>query len=188
MLRALPNLLSLARLALAPVVVYALWYRRYEIALGLLLIAGISDGLDGFLARRLQSASQLGAYLDPLADKVLLSSVYVVLAIGRVIPWQLTALVFGRDVIMLIAIGILYLSTTVRKFPPTLWGKLSTFAQICYVFWVVLVRATLWGGGSSTVEDILMWLTAAATAWSGVHYGWIGVRMWRERGAESGAR
>ncbi len=179
MLRTLPNLLSFSRIALAPFVVYALHERRYELALGLFLVAGISDVLDGFLARHWRSTSQFGAYLDPVADKILLASVYLTLALGRVIPWPLAALVFGRDAVMLIAIALLYLATSARKFPPTPWGKLSTVLQVCYVVWVVFTGTSFAGRLWAPLGAVLMWLTAGATAGSGLHYGWAGLRMWR---------
>lgn len=117
MLRHLPNLISLARIGLVPFALRSIWLREYEWALLWISIAGLSDFLDGFLARRLKAASPAGAYLDPIADKLLLSGAYLVLGWDRVIPLWLTALVFGRDALMLLFIGFALLQTNVRRFP-----------------------------------------------------------------------
>src|SRR5262249_55901559 len=100
--RVIPNLLSAARLAIAPFLFAVLWRREYGLALALCVIAGISDGLDGMLARRLGATSRFGAYLDPVADKILLSGAFLTLALDGAIEKWLAVLVFGRDVLILL--------------------------------------------------------------------------------------
>ncbi len=173
MIRQLPNLLSLARLLATPFVVIFLMAGDHRRALWICLAAGASDLLDGYLARRLGSESQTGAYLDPLADKVMLGATYLAFGIGGLTPMWLVAIVFGRDALMLVALAGFFLFTKLRDFPPTIWGKLSTTVQIGFVV-VVLT------GNSSPP---LVWLTAVTTAWSGVHYAWVGIRMLRSQTA-----
>lgn len=171
MIRQIPNLLSLARLAATPFLVYLLLAGERHWALILALTAGLTDAVDGFVARRLGSVSQAGAYLDPIADKVMLSATFLAFGIAGMAPVWLVALVFGRDALMLIAIGAMLLLTRIRKFPPTIWGKLSTFTQIGFVLCVLC----------GVSAPALVWITGAATAWSGAHYFWTGIRMLRAR-------
>jgi cardiolipin synthase len=179
LIRLVPNLISLARLALVPVVLHAIWMRQYEWALLWCALAGLSDGLDGFLARRLNAISRAGAYLDPLADKLLLSGIYLTLGLDRAIPWWLTAVVFGRDVLMLLFIAAAILFTKIRDFKPTFWGKLSTAIQIVTALMLLLGRATALGPLARSLEDALVALTVAATSWSAIHYAGSGLGMLR---------
>jgi cardiolipin synthase (CMP-forming) len=178
LIRALPNLISLARLFLVPIVLLAIWERRYEAALLWCAVAGLSDGLDGFLARRLGAQTRLGAYLDPIADKLLLSGVYLTLGLGGVIPWWLTAVVFGRDALMLLFIAGAMLFTNIREFPPTVWGKVSTAVQIATALAILLNRSN-WMDLPRSIEYLLIATTVLATVWSALHYTWIGVRKLR---------
>lgn len=183
MIRALPNLVSLLRLFLVPLALAAIWNRQYERALGWCFIAGISDGLDGFLARRLHAQSRFGAYLDPLADKLLLSGVYLTLGVDRAIPWWLVAVVFGRDALMLIFLALLILFTRHRDFPPSIWGKISTAIQIVTALVILLRRSGLLFEIPGHLELFFMLLTVTATGWSAIHYLWRGLGIVRpERG------
>jgi cardiolipin synthase len=177
LIRLLPNLISLARLILVPVVLRAIWNRDYEWALVWCAFAGLSDGLDGFLARRLHAISRTGAYLDPLADKLLLSGIYLTLGVDRVIPWWLTAVVFGRDLLMLLFLLYAILFTRIRDFKPSIWGKLSTAIQIAAALVILLVHANRWGQFPRFFEVPMIALTVAATSWSAIHYAWVGIRM-----------
>jgi cardiolipin synthase (CMP-forming) len=161
--RHIPNLLSLARLLLAPYLFLLLWRRQYGAALVVILIAGISDGLDGLLARRLGASSKLGAYLDPIADKVLLSGAFLTLALdGAMEPW-VAGVVLGRDAaILLFAGGALLFTKTRRSFPPSIWGKVSTAVQIAFV--VALVGPVVFA------IQPLKWLTVVLAGWSGLDY------------------
>ncbi len=177
MIRHLPNLISLLRLVLVPLVLHAIWVREYQWALVWCAVAGVSDGLDGFLARRLRATSRTGAYLDPLADKLLLSGVYLTLGLSGAVPWWLTAVVFGRDVLMLIFLAGAILFTPVRDFKPTIWGKISTAVQIVTALVILLDRSRYFGEFSPLFEKSAIVLTVIATSWSATHYGWVGLEI-----------
>jgi cardiolipin synthase len=148
---------------MAPYVFYLIATRDYGSTLVWFGAAGVSDALDGYLARKLGGESRAGAMLDPIADKVLLSGSFVALALARAVPWWLAWLVLGRDVLILLFAGGVLMFTKVRRgFPPSIWGKLSTLAQIAFVLAVV--------AGGERIVQILQWTTVALTAWSGVDY------------------
>ena len=181
MIRYLPNIVSLLRLGLAPVIFRAIWLREYERALLWVVAAGLTDALDGMLARRLNVVSRTGTYLDPIADKVLLSGIYFMLGYDRVIPMWVTAVVLGRDVLMLAFIGLVVTLTPVRSFPPTLWGKLSTVVQIAVAFLVLLKGVMYFGPNERWIRIGLYAATAATPVWSAVDYLRIGLSMLRTR-------
>ena len=115
-----PNQLTFLRLAFLPFFIIAINYDRYALALGILLVAGFTDALDGLLARELNQKTPLGAYLDPIADKLLLSSSYLVLALKGKIAWWLAIMVLGRDVLLLVACAVILLTVGYRPFPPSI--------------------------------------------------------------------
>ena len=129
-----PNQLTFLRLGFLPFFIISIHYRRYDIALGVLIIAGLTDALDGLLARSLNQKTALGAYLDPIADKLLLSSSYVLLALNRKISWWLATLVLSRDIILLTSAAVILVVSGYRSFPPSIYGKLTTALQILLVF------------------------------------------------------
>ena len=167
-----PNLVTLLRLLLAPFVAADILNGNYRRAIALFFFAGLTDVIDGLLARRMGESSRTGAYLDPIADKILLSVIYVALGLAEAIPWWMVAVVFGRDVLILgmAAYGLLF--TKIRKFPPSVWGKLSTFVQIFAAMAVVAERV-----GSGVPATSFLWVMVVTTAWSGIHYGWRGWRL-----------
>jgi len=143
----LPNFITLLRLAVLPFFLYAISAGRADIALALFVAAGISDGIDGFLARRFDMKSALGAYLDPIADKLLLMSSYLFLAIpsfpGTVkVPVWLAFMVLSRDLLILTVALLLILSSSKRRFPPTWLGKVTTVTLILTV--LIVLCANLW--------------------------------------------
>jgi cardiolipin synthase len=172
----LPNLFTLARLVLAPFVAADILHNRYGRAIVLFFLAGISDGIDGFLARRLNSATPAGAYFDPIADKVLLSVIYVSLGVAGAMPWWMVAVVFGRDVLILAMAAYGLLFTKVRKFPPSVWGKISTFFQIAAALVVMGSRA----GIAATPVTLALTLMLLGTIISGLHYMWRGIGILRQ--------
>jgi len=172
----IPNLLSAARLALAPYLFTLLWRRQYALALGVCVIAGLTDGLDGLVARRLQVSSRLGAYLDPIADKILLSGSFLTLGLDGAIEWWLAVVVLGRDAMILLFVAGAFLLTRIRNFPPSIWGKASTAAQIAFI---MVVLAHFAGYAAAPLVAGMKWLTAALAFWSGVHYAWVGLSMAR---------
>ena len=128
--RAAPNLLTLMRLFIIPFLVIEILDGRYAVSFALFMLAGISDAFDGVLARWLSQKTTLGQYLDPIADKLLLSTLFVVLTHVGLIPRYVTVLVFSRDLGILLIATLLFATGTLRDFRPSLFGKLNTLVQI----------------------------------------------------------
>src|SRR6202790_211645 len=133
-----PNQITFLRLGFLPIFLMLIAYDRYRWALLVLVVSGLSDGIDGLLARSLNQRSALGAYLDPIADKLLLSSSFVLLAFKKQLAWWLTIIVFSRDILILVVAVVILLISGYRPFPPSIYGKLTTALQILLVFMVVL--------------------------------------------------
>jgi cardiolipin synthase len=176
LIRQIPNLLTMARLLLAPVVLREIWMREFGWALLLCAIAGSTDAMDGYLARQLHARSRFGEYLDPIADKFLLSGSYLVLGLRGLIPLWITVLVFGRDLLILMFVGLAFALTPARNFSPTIWGKLSTIVQVATVLAVLLSGLLGWGRG---FVNFALACVVASTCWSAIHYLFIGVRVVR---------
>ncbi len=134
-----PNQLTLLRMIFLPFIVINLVKHDFKWALALFVLAGISDGLDGLLARTLHQQTLLGQYLDPIADKLLMSTMFLVLSIERMIPWKYTVVVFSRDVSILMISGVLFMIAGLRDFRPSIFGKANTFAQVAAIFFVLLL-------------------------------------------------
>ena len=135
-----PNQLTLLRMIFLPFIIINLVKHDFKWALALFVLAGMSDGLDGLLARTLHQQTVLGQYLDPIADKLLLSTMFMVLAILHKIAWKYTVLVFSRDISILFASAVLYAIAGLRDFRPSIFGKANTFAQVAAVFFVLLME------------------------------------------------
>jgi cardiolipin synthase len=128
-----PNSLTAVRILATPIVFWLVSRRAYTPAIVLFIAIGLTDVADGVIARRFHASSRLGAYLDPIADKFLLSGMFVTLFLAHLIdPW-LALVVLGRDALILVSAGVLYLAKLLRDFPPSKWGKISTLAQILFV-------------------------------------------------------
>jgi cardiolipin synthase (CMP-forming) len=173
----LANCFTILRLLLTPVVIAAILEGRHRTALTLFFFAAVTDVLDGWAARRTMSTAA-GAYFDPIADKFLMSGVFLALAAAGLAPWWVVAVVLGRDVYILLGAAVFLVFTSVRKFPPSIWGKASTFVQI--------VTVTCWMTRNAFPTPALraigvgvLWPCVAATVWSGVHYTWRGVQLAR---------
>ena len=164
-----PNQLTLLRMMFLPFIVIHLVSGHYRWALILFVIAGMSDGLDGLLARLLKQQTVLGQYLDPIADKLLLSTTFLVLSILHKIPWKFTVLVFSRDISILFASAVLYAIAGLRDFRPSIFGKANTFAQVAAVFFVMLlqVEPARW---VSIARLTFLRATFAFTIISALHY------------------
>ena len=176
----LPNLLTALRLALVPWIVQSILTGAHLRALVVFLAAGVTDVLDGAAARGLKTATQAGAYLDPIADKCLLGGVYLALAAASIVPWWFVALVLGRDLYILIAVTVIMQTTKLRRFPPSHLGKASTFFQISSaVAWMVRNAAPT--PFLNLAATSLMWVSAAVTLASGIDYTCRGTRMLRQR-------
>jgi cardiolipin synthase len=158
-----PNQLTLLRMGFVPFIVIDLVAGHYKWALALFVLAGFSDGLDGLLARTLKQQTVLGQYLDPIADKLLLSTMFMVLA------WKYTVLVFSRDISILCASAVLYAIAGLRDFRPSIFGKANTFAQVAAVFFVLLfqIQHTRWVW---ITQATFLHATVGFTIVSAMHY------------------
>ena len=170
-LRAAPNLLTFLRLCLIPFLVLAVLEAHYPTALTLFVIAGLSDGLDGLAARLLKQQTQIGQYLDPVADKLLLSTLFLVLMHQQLVPRRVTVLVFSRDLGILIVATLLWISLGIRDFRPSIYGKASTCAQILALL-VVLICQIYTAVPLVMLRTLALEATAALTVVSALHYAW----------------
>lgn len=173
--RAAPNLLTMARLFVLPFLVIAILDDYWRSAFALLWLAGITDGLDGLLARRLGQHTRLGQYLDPIADKLLLSTMFLVLTHVGVIPRFVTVLVFSRDLGILLISTLLFVTNTLRDFRPSALGKLNTVVQILGVL-VVMTAQVLPGPEWDVLQYWLLRLIALLAPLSAAQYAWIVIR------------
>lgn len=164
-----PNQITLLRLAFLPFFLISISYEQYRWALLILIVAGLSDAIDGLLARKLNQKSSLGAYLDPIADKLLLSSSFVALAMTKKIAWWLTLMVLSRDVLLLTVAAVIILISGYQPFPPSVYGKLTTLLQIVLVFTVIL-GAAYPDLHLDLAVKYLIYGVAIITTFSGFHY------------------
>ncbi len=170
-LKDLPNLISVARILLSLPVAYLLLEQRFTEALLLFFIAGVSDGVDGYLAKRFGWRSRLGSILDPLADKILLITSYLCLALVDVIPMWLMAMVLGRDLIIVVGAAAFHVFFGQFDMAPTWISKINTTLQIILVLALVLSR-----GLYPLPAEMLEWLVYGVfvtTVLSGLNYIWI---------------
>ena len=179
-LRAAPNLLTLMRLFIIPFTVIEILDHKYGVALVLFVAAGISDALDGRIARWLGQSTRLGQYLDPIADKLLLSTLFLTITHMALVPRYVTVLVFSRDFGILLISTLLYATNTLRDFRPSLLGKLNTFAQIITVL-VVLCEQVWPHILPGRVDYVLVVSIAWLAPLSAAQYAWIVTRRISER-------
>src|SRR5216684_112821 len=170
-----PNQITFLRLGFLPFFLILISYEHFRLALLVLVVAGLSDGVDGLIARKFNQRSSLGAYLDPIADKLLLSSSFVILAFKMRLAWWLTILVLSRDVLILIVAVVIILSGGYRPFPPSIYGKLTTAAQIILVFTVVL-GAAYPQYHVSVLNHALIYTVTVLSILSGFHYSFTTAR------------
>ena len=157
------------RLIFVPFVIMNVLEYNFHWALGLFIAAGLSDGLDGLLARWLHQRSTIGEYLDPIADKLLLSSLFLVLSFRQIIPWRFTVIVFSRDICILLICALLYAITPLRDFRPSIFGKLNTVAQVAALF-LVLLNEVMDRNWIFVGKDYLLWAVFGLTCLSALHY------------------
>ena len=158
LLRHLPNFLTALRLLAAPLTAYLIFWGNDTAALAVFAFAGLSDALDGYLARRLSPGSRFGVYLDPAADKVLMLASFVTLTIIHAVPFWLTALVIGRDVAIVLGVGLAWLFSLPLEIAPLNVGKASTVVQVGFIGLVLLLLAL------NTDQPSLVLAAAIATA------------------------
>lgn len=173
----LPNLLSLMRIFLVAPFLIAVIYQRYLLALILFVVAGVSDFLDGFLARRLGQKSILGTFLDPLGDKLLGTVAFVALAVQGLLPAWLAVIVVAKDVYVALGAGILHFSGKLTVALPSYWGKLATLLQIVTVG---LVLCGPFAAVDPTMLSLLFVVTGVVTGVACVHYIWSGSNVFKE--------
>jgi cardiolipin synthase len=167
-----PNQLTLLRMIILPFIVINVVKHDFKWALALFILAGMSDGLDGLLARTLHQQTLLGQYLDPIADKLLMSTMFLVLSIEGMIPWKYTVVVFSRDISILLISGVLFMIAGLRDFRPSIFGKANTFAQVAAIFFVLLllVEPVRWVWIARTIS---LRATFIFTIISAVHYALV---------------
>jgi len=168
----IPNILTVLRILVTPLFVIFLIRDLHGYALLLFVVAGISDGLDGLIARMFNQRSDLGAVLDPIADKLLLTAAYLSLGILRDIPGWLAVVVISRDVLIVTGIGVLTFCGVPFDIRPSLISKWTTVFQI---FTVAVTLLEVRFQGAATLWRILCWTTAGMTVLSGLHYTYIGL-------------
>ena len=166
------NILTILRLILIPVFVTALFYRRFGWALSIFLAAAITDGLDGLVARNFNQKTQLGAILDPMADKLLLVTAFVVLSlpgftITSPLPFWLTVAVISRDVFIVLGALVINISTGFSKFRPSGPGKINTIVQIAQI--IIFLGANAWGFDEVYLHPFY-YATLGMAVFSGLHY------------------
>jgi cardiolipin synthase len=171
-IRAAPNLLTLMRLFIIPFLIIEILDGHYGAAFTLFMLAGISDALDGLLARWLSQKTTLGLYLDPIADKLLLSTLFVVLTHVGLMPRYVTVLVFSRDLGILLISTLLFATGTLRDFRPSLFGKLNTLVQIIALI-AVLSQKTFETAHLELLRDVLIRAIAVLAPLSAAQYAWI---------------
>ena len=184
-LRAAPNQLTLVRLCIIPFIVLTVLEGHFRTAFALFVLAGITDGMDGLLARLLRQRTTLGQYLDPVADKLLLSTLFLVLHHENLISRRVTVLVFGRDLGILVVGAILYASVGMRDFKPSIFGKANTLAQIIALT-AVLLSQFYAPAAVLSIRHLALLATVAFTVISGFHYTWQITRRLSLSGAAHG--
>jgi len=169
----LPNSLTTLRIVLIPVFVCTLVYKRYDYALYVFIVAAVTDFFDGLIARARNQQTELGKFLDPVADKFLLVTSFVLFAVYGLVPKWLTITVISRDIIIVTGWLILYLSTNRTRVEPSLLGKLANASQLVLLAYI-LVLTNIDGGIMPSPQPLIV-LTALLTVLSGLHYIYRGL-------------
>lgn len=177
-MRWLPHFLTLLRLAAAPVLIWLLLVSEFRAALLVVGLAAVTDWFDGYTARKLHATGQLGTILDPLADKILLVTVFVMLGVMGLVPLWILLLAIGRDVVVTGGALLLRIYRNRRKFPPSTVGKVSTFFQMVFVL-LALICAAFPLGLLLQLRLTALVLCTIFTLWSGMQYVRLGIQMTR---------
>jgi cardiolipin synthase len=165
----------MARLFALPFLVILILDRHWVVGFSLMMVAGITDAFDGLLARWLDQHTRLGQYLDPIADKLLLSTLFITLTTVGLIPRYVTVLVFSRDLGILLISTLLFVTNTLKDFRPSLLGKLNTFLQIVAV--VLVMAGQVWPiPHLPSTDHWLLWAIAVLAPVSAAQYAWIVIR------------
>ena len=169
----IPNSLTILRILLIPCYIGLLIYGKFDLALIVLLVAGLTDALDGAIARMKNQYTRLGAVLDPLADKLLLTSGFITLSMIHLIPSWVTILVVSRDVILMLGTAVAHFTDSRVDITPTFLGKGTTFLQLSYVVMVIFLSSR---HIDLTVMLPLLFGMVSFTLLSGLHYLYRGIR------------
>jgi cardiolipin synthase len=175
----LPNTITVFRILCVPVFINLLIYGRFGYALALFLVAVISDGIDGWIARWFNQRSRLGLYLDPLADKVLSTSAFIALSILQHVPVWLATIVVSRDLLLALATVLFHLLALHFDILPSWLGKVTTVLQFGYIVAVLAAVSFTWEAWGREIAGPVALAVAAATVGSGLHYLWRWTRMLR---------
>src|SRR6266498_4050924 len=183
-----PNLLTVFRMVLIPVFVTLLFYRRFSLALAVFILAGLTDGLDGLLARRFSQQSQLGTILDPIADKLMLVTAFIVLSMRSVfpqplpghlpVPFWVTVAVISRDVFIIVGAAAINIMTGFRGFRPSWWGNVKTMVQAAGIAPIMLAASVPSYSGYSLPTVYAAVFTLAVL--SGLHYIFFASKLMNE--------
>jgi len=170
----LPNFLTILRIFMVPLFAYLILNQRMSWALSVFAVASITDGLDGYIARVYDLKTRLGSFLDPLADKLLLLTSYILLGILGHLPIWLTYVVVARDMVILSGIIYLYLTNKKMEISPTILGKITTFVQLITI--LLLLFSDLYPGILYVLPSLYL-INLFVTLVSGIHYLYVGFRM-----------
>jgi len=181
-----PNFLTVIRMVMVPVFVTALYYGRFDWALAIFIFAGLTDGIDGFLARRFNQKSQLGTILDPIADKLLLVTAFITLSLASIVgrgehlpvPFWVTAAVISRDVFIVVGAAAINIVTGFRGFRPSLLGKVNTVVQITAI--VIILSMARFPSLRGYVLPTVYAIVFASALFSGIHYIFHAARIMNE--------
>lgn len=173
----IPNIITFIRIVIIPVFVTTMIYRRYDYALFLFIAAAVSDTLDGLLARVTKQKTKIGAFLDPLADKLLLVTSFILFSVYDWIPLWLTIAVISRDMIVILGWILLYLTSHITKIEPSLIGKAAIASQL------ILIAYTLLSINLNIPPSYgwMLWIVATLTVVSGLQYIYRGLKQANER-------
>ena len=170
----LPNTITIARIVIIPLFITAVIYKRYDYALYLFVVAALTDTLDGLIARLTNQKTVFGTFLDPMADKFLLVTSFILFSMNGWLPKWLTITVISRDIIVIIGWVLIYLTTHISNVQPTITGKAAIAMQLivlCYVLLTVNIASL------PKMPDVLILVTAALTIISGLHYIYRGLKL-----------
>ena len=179
------NQITILRLAFIPFFAILIVAEEYRGALAVLTAAALSDVIDGTVARLLKQETPLGVALDPIADKLMMTTAYLTLSFREALPWWLTILVIGRDVAIIITALLISLVAGYRPFRPTILGKASTAAQVVTMFMAVSLKAHV-SIVSTGMVRICVYIAAILTVTSGIYYGIVVRKRYGQRGSEQG--
>lgn len=178
----MPNLITVARLLLVPVTIWLIMTNRIDAAFWLFVVAGLSDAVDGFIAKRFDAATRMGAYLDPIADKALLSGVFVTMGLKGLCPDWLVVLIVFRDLMIVGAVLLGYTAREPVKISPMLVSKVNTACQITLAALLLAVHGLALDAGG--LAEVLVFVVAVTTVTSGAAYLTRWLRLTSEEAGE----